>query len=49
MMTTERDVTSDPPTESGSPVNWRRVYIAVAVYTAIIVVLLWLFWRYFAG
>jgi hypothetical protein len=42
-------VTSDQPAESGSSVRWRRVYVAVVIYTVIMVILLWSFWRYFAS
>jgi hypothetical protein len=28
---------------SDSPVNWKRIYIAVVIYTAALIVLLWWF------
>jgi hypothetical protein len=42
-------VTSDQPTESGNNIPWRPVYVAVISYTLAILLLLWLFSRYFAA
>ena len=42
-------MTSKQPTESDSDVRWPTVYAAVAVFTAVVVLLLYLFSYWFSG